>query len=196
LADRWSEVTPSERPLATAFAGADDLNAPGLTAESGILFMESEGEPAEIKRLKRDLESVAADNEETGAWLAHAMELAWEAAGKLSAYAGVADLLGERHQIIASDWQNANAATLVARLVRRAVDLLARIDFSPQALRADLAGNRDSAAYLYSASELLDRAADLLAESAVLIHGNERRWRVFSERVRALRPEPDSKDTS
>lgn len=40
---------------------------------------------------------------------------------------------------------------------------------------------------LYSASELIDRAADLIAESATLVHENERRWRVFSERVRELR---------
>jgi hypothetical protein len=78
----------------------------------------------------------------------------------------------------------------VARLVRRALELLARIDFSPQALRADLAGNRDSTAYLYSATELLDRAADLLAESAILIHENDRRWRIFGQRVRALRSQP------
>jgi hypothetical protein len=187
LADQWSQVEPSERPIATAFAGSEDLNAPGLTAESGILFMESEGEPAEIKRLKRDLEAIATDNEETGTWLSAAMEQAWAVAGRLSAYAALADLLGERHRIIATDWQNANDATLVARLVRRALELLTRIDFSPQALRADLAGSRDSASYLYSASELLDRAADVLAESAIRIHENERRWRIFGERVRALR---------
>ncbi len=39
------------------------------------------------------------------------------------------------------------------------------------------------------ASELLDRASDLLAESATLVHDNERRWRVFGERVTHLRAE-------
>jgi hypothetical protein len=57
---------------------------------------------------------------------------------------------------------------------------------TPQALRADLAGARRSPAYLYSASELIDRAADLIVESATLVHENERRWRVFGERVAAL----------
>ena len=33
-----------------------DLNATGLISESGILFMEGEGEPAAIKTLKDDLE--------------------------------------------------------------------------------------------------------------------------------------------
>ena len=168
LAGQWSEVEPSERPAANPFAGAEDLNAPGLVAESGILFMEGEREPAEIKRLKRDLEAVAADSEETGAWLSQAMEQAWETAAALASYPALADLLGERHRIIANDWQSAGLLALVARLLRRA---------------------RRSPSYLYSASELLDRAADLLAESATLVHENERRWRVFGLRVRELQSE-------
>ena len=50
----------------------------------------------------------------------------------------------------------------------------------PRAARGCLPG------YLYSASELLDRAADLAAESAALVHDNERRWRVFRERVATI----------
>ncbi len=187
LAGRWSEVEPTDHPAANPLAGAEDLNPPGLTAETGVLFMEGEGEPAEIKRLKRDLAQVATDMQESGEWLAGAMEQAWQAAGALAAYPTLADLLGERHRIIANDWQSAALQSLVARLVRRALDLIERIDFSPQALRADLGGARESSAYLYSASELIDRAADLIAESATLVHENERRWRVFSERVRELR---------
>jgi hypothetical protein len=43
--------------------------------------------------------------------------------------------------------------------------------------------------YLYSAAELVDRAAGLLAEGSVLVHDGERRWRVFHERVEAIRAE-------
>ena len=60
------------------------------------------------------------------------------------------------------------------------------VDFTPEALRADLSAERRSAAYLFSASELIDRAADLLAESAMLVHENERRWRVFGQHIREL----------
>jgi hypothetical protein len=160
LAGRWSAVDAADHQPASPFAGAEDLNAPGLTAESGVLFMEGEGEPAEIKRLRRDLETLADDVEQTGEWLAAAMEQAWQVAGALAAYPVLADLLGERHRIIANDWLSAGQQTLVGRLVRRALDLVAKLDFSPEALRADLAGERRSAAYLYSASELIDRAAD------------------------------------
>jgi hypothetical protein len=187
LAAQWADATPTEHPVANPFAGAEDLNPPGLVAESGVLFMEGEGEPAEIGRIKRDLENVAGDLEDTGAWLSAAMEQAWHVAGALATYPALADLLGERHRIIANDWQSAGLQTLVGRLLRRALELVERLDLSPDAIRADLAADRKSAAYLYSASELIDRAADLLAESATLVHENERRWRVFGQRVRDLR---------
>lgn len=186
LAGRWSVVDAGE-PAGNPFAGAEDLNAPGLVAESGILFVEGEDEPVELQRLKRDVGEVAEDSEQTGIWLAHAMEQAWEAAGFLAGYPALADLLGERHRIIANDWQSAGLLALVAHLLRRSVDLLDRVAFSPAALRADLGSERNAPAYLFSASELLDRAADLLAESATLVRDNERRWRVFGARVSRLR---------
>jgi hypothetical protein len=186
LADRWSTVPPADRPAASPFAGAPDLNPPGLAAESGVLFMEGEGEPAEIKQLRRDLETLAEDMEASGRWLAEAMEKSWAVAGSLAEYRELADLLGERHRIIANDWQAADEQVLIARLIRRALEVIARVDFSPAALREDLVRGRGAADYLYSASELLDRAADLAVASASLVHDNERRWRKFSQRVREL----------
>ena len=43
-----------------------------------------------------------------------------------------------------------------------------RIDFSPAALRQDLAGPRSAPGYLYAAAELINQAADLAAASSVL----------------------------
>src|SRR5207247_1209239 len=99
----------------------------------------------------------------------------------------LADLLGERHRIIAANWQNAALNTIVANLLRRAREILDRIDFTPGAIRDDLRAQRLAPQYLYSAAELIDRAADLLAEGAVLVRDSERRWPIFSGRVRALR---------
>jgi hypothetical protein len=183
LAERWQEVEPAEPPAAGPFAGAEDLNDERAIEESGVLFMEGEGEPAEIRRIKRDLATISESSRQTGAWLAEAMEAAWGAAERLLRYPELADIHGERHRIIANDWQNAHIAQLNARLLERALTLLEAIDFAPAALRADLAGERRSSGLLFSASELIDRAADLLAESAVLVHENERRWRVFRRRV-------------
>ena len=55
------------------------------------------------------------------------------------------------------------------------------IDVSPAAVRDDIAGPSNYPNYLLSASELLDRAADLASESAILVHDNERRWRAFRQ---------------
>jgi hypothetical protein len=95
---------------------------------------------------------------------------------------------GERHRIIANDWQAAGLNSLIAQLLRRAGDLLKQVDFTPDALREDLAGSRTATAYLFSTSELIDHAADLIADSAKLVHDNERRWHIFHDRVAALTP--------
>ena len=186
LAERWSTVEPLAEPPGAPLAGAPDLNDPRATETSGVLFMEGQKEPAEIAGIKEELTRRAGAHRQTGEWLEQAMGSAWGMAEALLAYPDLADLLGERHRIIASDWRAAWIAQLVAHQLSRARLILERIDFSPAALRADLAEARTAPAYMFSASELLDQAADLLTESAVLVHGNERRWRVFRRRVEQI----------
>ena len=187
LAARWAEGEPSDHPAPNPMAGAEDLNPPGLIGESGILFMEGEGEPAEIGQMKSEIERHAVGCERTGEWLSKAMEQSWEIAGTLVRFDDLIDLLGERHRIIANDWQAASMNALIARYLRRSLEVLERVDFTPSAIREDMRGPRRIPAYLYTASELLDAAADLFTRSATLVHENERRWRVFGDRVRALR---------
>ena len=116
------------------------------------------------------------------------MQAAWEVAAELLRFPELADLLGERHAIIAADWQSATTLQLLARQLRRAVAILDRVDFTAAGLRADLAGDRSTPAYVFSAAEFLDQAADLTLRSATLVRGNERRWRVFHDRVAGLGP--------
>jgi hypothetical protein len=186
LADRWSSTEPTPRTPLSGFEGAPDLNAAVATQLDGILFMEGEGEPAEIVKLKRDLRLMADDAVAIGAWLASAMEASWTAAESLLDLGDLADVLGERHRIIANDWQAASLSTLVGKLLHRAVAILDLVDFEPADLRRDLAGDHVSAKRLYSAAEMVGHAADVLSESAALDGDNERRWRVFRARVRQL----------
>jgi hypothetical protein len=186
LAERWASAEPAAKPAPSPYAGTPDLNDDRAIETSGVLFMEGEGEPAEISRIKAELEAVAVGSEQAGSWLAAAMEASWSMAEALLAYPRLADLLGERHRIIGNNWQNACTAQLIARYLRRAVTVMERIDFTPAALRKDLAGARTAAAYLYAAAELIGRAADLSAASSVLTHEDERRWRVFRERAEQL----------
>src|SRR5689334_22174524 len=48
LADRWSTVEPVTRHALSPYEGADDLNSTVATQLDGVLFLEGEGQPAEI----------------------------------------------------------------------------------------------------------------------------------------------------
>jgi len=186
LADRWSKVVGGREQTRVPYTGSEDLNDPVATQLDGVLFMEGGGEPAEIRRVKDEIRSVANQDAATGEWLASAMESTWAAATALFDYQPLADLLGERHRIIANDWQAADMSRLAGRLLLRAVEVLDRLPLAPDELRRDLAGARVVPQYVYSATELIDRAADLLSDSAGLVHENERRWRVFRRRVEGI----------
>ena len=183
LADRWSAVEVAPTDALNPYEGSEDLNAAVALALDGVLFMEGEGEPGEITRIKRDLRTMGDDAVGTGAWLTAAMEGTWATASALLGYAELADLLGDRHRIIANDWQAASMSSLAGRILHRAAEVLDAVDFAPAAVRADLAGDRADARYLYSTVELIDHAADLLSDSAGLVHDNERRWRLFHDRI-------------
>ena len=89
---------------------------------------------AEITRIKAELEAIAAASDQSGSWLAAAMEASWDMAEALLGYPQLADLLAERHKIIGNNWRNAATAQFIARCLRRAVAIMERVDFSPPAL--------------------------------------------------------------
>ena len=186
LADQWAVTGPAAPAPFSPYEGAEDLNSPAALQLDGVLFMEGEGRPAEITHLIRDLRAAAEDQRDTGQWLARAMQASWDMAAALAGIGGLADMLGERHRIIANDWQAAHMTTLMSHILDRAADILDQTDFTPKALRADLAGEKVSAGRLYSAAELISHAADLCSDSAGLVHDNERRWRTFRQRVSEL----------
>jgi hypothetical protein len=128
------------------------------------------------------------------------MQSSWDVANVLLDIEDLADLLGERHRIIANNWQGAAMMSLTARILVRAAEILDHVDFNTAALRADLAGKHVAARRVYSAAEMIDHAADLLSEFAGLVHDNERRWRVFrscvQQVVAALEPATIAPDLS
>ena len=186
LADRWATTEPAPRHALNPFEGASDLNAPAALQLTGVLFMEGAGEPTEIAQMKRELRRFAEDAQSGGEWLTKAMEGSWAGAALLLEIGDLADVLGERHRIIANNWQGAAVLSLAAQILRRSVELLDVVEMSTAALRADLAGERRAAKVLSSAAEMIDHAADLFSEFAGLVHDNERRWRVFRSRVAAV----------
>jgi hypothetical protein len=183
LADKWAGTSPAEPAPLNPYEGAEDLTSPVALQLRGVLFMEGEGEPAEIREIKRDLLRMAEDLRSVSDWLAAAMQGSWDAAAALLDFPEFASLLGERHRIISNDWQAAHLGAGAGRLLQRAVEILDRVDFTPKALRADLAGARVGPQLLYSTAELAARAADMLSDSAGLVNENEGRWRAFHARV-------------
>ena len=140
LADQWAATEPAAPAPFSPYEGAEDLNSPAALQLDGVLFMEGEGCPAEITHLIRDLRAAAEDQRDTGQWLAQTMQASWDMAAALTGIGGLADMLGERHRIIANDWQAAHMTTLMSHILDRAADILDQTDFTPKALRADLAG--------------------------------------------------------
>ena len=80
LGDRWSTVIAAPLDALNPYEGSDDLNAGEAIQLDGVFFMEGQGEPIELTRIKRDLRTVGADATETGNWLADAMAATWETA--------------------------------------------------------------------------------------------------------------------
>jgi hypothetical protein len=114
------------------------------------------------------------------------MTASWQVAASLLEIDGLAEVMGERHRIISNDRLAAHEQSLVATMLARAADMLDRVDLTPAAVRADLAGPRVASRRLTAAAEVLSRAADLCCQSAELVHDNERRWRVTRERTEQL----------
>ena len=97
LADRWSSVCAHRRTCHESVRRGTRPEPAGTHRGSGVLFMEGEEQPTEIKQLRRDMETRAGDMEAAGRWLSEAMEKSWAVAGSLAEYPKLADLLRERH---------------------------------------------------------------------------------------------------
>ena len=192
LAMRWQDRPRGPAAPASSgggpgrYRGCEDLNDPIATETLGLLFMGGEGEPAELGKLKADLTAMATEHERGGQWLDEAMTGSWDAADALAQIAPLAGTLGDRHRIIVNNWRMANHSILIARLLERATRLLGAVELTPEAIRRDLDGARTAPALILSAAELLDHAADLSAESALLVHDSEPRWRRFRAQVQRL----------
>src|SRR3954469_13696607 len=85
----------------------------------GVLFLEGQGEPPGLAALRREVRCFAEEGVATGEWMAKAMQSSWTTAGAILDIAALDDLLGERHRIIANDWQAAGVTVVVGRLLER-----------------------------------------------------------------------------
>lgn len=161
--------------------GCEDLNALSAIASVGVLFMEGEGEPSEIRAMKGKLQGLARAWTDMGGWLAGKMEAAWQREQVVFG-ASLGDVAQARFSITVTNWRGAREMQLAGRLLKRVLDVLQTIDFSPAALRANLpeAGQR-----LLESSWELSMAAQVMARSAADLAENDRNWTAYLDGIPA-----------
>jgi hypothetical protein len=170
---------PAFRP-----AGCDDLNALAAIASIGILFMEGQGEPSEIRVLKGKLAARGDGSVRAGEWLAGMMAASWPRESLLldDKFAHAARA---RYRTIATNWIGALEMIVVGRLLMLAVNNLAALDFAPRALRA---APKQAAEKLILAARIIEQAARLEATGAVELSGNDECWTTYREQLKRAMP--------
>lgn len=143
-------------------AGCGDLTPLTAIAGMGILFMEGEGEPDEIRLLKEKLRAYSYRFTSKGEWLAEKMEMAWQRESVLLSPESI-DAAWPRLRVVAIDWQGAKETVMVGKLLGLALERLVGIDFTPSAIRK----NRPAfGKMLLSAGWMIDMAARILSKVA------------------------------
>jgi hypothetical protein len=180
VADAWLRADHHRAPEGGAdyadprfqAAGCPDLNALSAIAAIGVLFMEGEREPAEIRALKGKLMGMAMGLQGAGRWLAEKMDAAWQRESVLLT-PELVDAAWPRFQTIVTNWRGSREMELVGKLLGVAVECLEKIDFSPAAVRA----NREhSGKMLRTVGWVLDLAARRLARTAANLGENDEPW--------------------
>lgn len=168
---------PAFRPT-----GCDDLNALSAIASVGILFMEGQGEPTEIRMLKAKLGARGEGSVRAGEWLAGMMSAAWPRESVLldDKFANAAR---PRYRTIATNWIGSLEMILLGRLLRLAVDKLTTIDFAPSALRA---APQQAGEKLVLAARIIEQAARLEATGGVELSGNDECWTAYRDQLRSV----------
>ena len=163
-------------------AGCDDLNPLSAIASIGILFMEGQAEPAEIRTLKARLGAFGGGAVQAGEWLAGMMAAAWPRESVLLDERYV-DAARPRYRTIATNWIGSLETILSGRLLILAVGHLNGIDFAPKAIRAR---KIESAQTLALVARIIGLAANLEATSGVDLSANDDCWTSYRAQLRRL----------
>ncbi|MBS0219367.1 MAG: hypothetical protein JSR91_01375 [Proteobacteria bacterium] len=155
-----------------AAAGCNDLNALPAIGAIGVLFMEGEGEPAEIRALKAKLRGLGPAWHGSGDWLANKMAHAWlrESVMLRDDWAAAAE---PRFGTIVANWCGSRQMALAGRCATIALQILEGIDLRPAGVRAD---RREAGRQLLEAAWVLDGVAQVIGRSALDLSENDRRW--------------------
>lgn len=185
LADRWLDREAgegrAESDATFQVMGSPDLNDWAAIATSGILFMEGEGEPAEIDRLRERLRGQAAEYERYARWLGEKMEAAWPREAALLT-PDMIDLAYSRHMVLLRTTLHGEKVAVAGRLLAAAERALSAGRFDPATIRSR---RQEMANLIYTAGLMLDAAAALLAEQASELALADPDWTRYIEGLRA-----------
>lgn len=166
-------------------AGCNDLNAVRAISAIGVLFMEGEGEPVEIRVLKGKLRGLAPAWQASGRWLAEKMEHAWirESVVLREDRSAASE---QRFGAIMTNWCGSRQMQLAGRCAAIALAILDSKEWTPREVRGD---RRGAGRQLLDAAWALDGAAQVFIRTALDLSDNERRWTSYLEFLAALEPE-------
>jgi hypothetical protein len=170
LADGWLRAaggpgpSPDGQPPGAHFRalGCEDLSDVAAVAATGILFMEGEGEPLELSRLRQRLGETSRALAETAEQLDRHMDAAWQRELALLSPA-LARAAYHRFEVLTRTTLASRKKEVASRLLATSHQALQNLDLRPAGLRADLLG---AARLLLTASWLLDMGAGVLADQA------------------------------
>lgn len=163
-------------------AGCVDLNVLSAIPAIGVLFMEGEGEPSEIRVMKAKLQALTAAWSNTGPWLAQKMEAAWQREQAMFT-PQLVHLAQARFNTIATNWRGAREMELAGRMLGHAVAALQGMDLRPASIRSDRqrAGRR-----LLDAAWMIAMAAQIDARSGAELAENDRNWSAYLDGLSPL----------
>ena len=191
LADHWLGVTDAVPATADGPDAADapatadgpvscpDLTDPSAVSTTGVLYMEGESVPGELRAMRRRFATDAADYRDLSHWLAAKMDEAWERMGPLLT-SRHADAATPRFRALVHTTAAGDAYGVVARLLDAAATTLNAQDLTPAGVRADIPG---AARVIRMVSQLLDLAAARLARAAADLGESDTAWTDFLERT-------------
>ncbi|MEX0730567.1 MAG: hypothetical protein WED00_09380 [Aquisalimonadaceae bacterium] len=170
LADRWLATAAENEgggkqdyadPLFQA-AGCYDLNDMAGITTTGILFMEGESEPREIRMMQARFKELAEYYRGTGKWLDEKMDAGWERESVLL-NVEFADISYQRHFALINTTMTGHAYNTAGRIIGAAHQNLSSVEFLPKKIRKDLRG---TAQLMRTTAWLIDEAAAILAKRA------------------------------
>ena len=173
------------RPVAALYhqTGCIDVETSSSDPSAEGVLLRVAALPAEIQTHKLALRALADDLTRVSGWLARACGSSWDAAKVVRQKLGVTGVLGDDQRVIAKDWLAADMTALISTLLRRAVGVLDRVELTPAAISADVAGQRSYTLVVQLAAEMLERAAALATQSALFVEDFDKRWHLLRQQI-------------